>query len=325
MRNPIRSLQYVLFVLLGLSAGSAAFAQNFPDKPLKLAVPYTAGGGVDTTARTLADKLGARLGQPVVVENKPGAGTMLATDFVAKSKPDGYTLLFGTSSAFTVVQHTYSKVAYKPEDLQPIAMVNTFPWTFTVNPEVIPVNNWKEFVDFVRANPGKVNFGSSGMGTSPHLLFELLKMRQNLDMFAVHYKGTALQDLLAGRIGMVMDSPPPLLPHYASGKLRALAVGGTRERISALPNVPTFIEVGVPELSLGAWGALFAPAGTPRPIVDKLYTATVAVVNDPDMRTRILSIAGSPRTATPEEMEAQIKADSRMWKDVVDKIGLKLD
>jgi tripartite-type tricarboxylate transporter receptor subunit TctC len=315
-----------LVALCGLAIGPAA-AQTYPDHPIRLIVPYTPGGQFDIHARMIADRMSPKLGQPVLIENKPGAGTMLAADYVAKQKNDGYTILFSGANMFAIAPHVYRNVPYKTSDFQTISMVSELPMGFVVNTNVLPVKDFKELIAYAKANPGKVSFGTSGTGGAQHLLGELAKMRAGIDIVHVGYRGTgqAIQDLLGGQIPMASDGLVAYIPHTKDGgPLRILGVS-SRERMVGIPDVPTFAEQGFPDLTVASWGGFVAPAGTPKEIIDKLHDAIVAADNAPDVQERIVKDAAVPRTSTPAEFDAVIAADYARWGEVVKKLNLKLD
>jgi tripartite-type tricarboxylate transporter receptor subunit TctC len=305
-----------------LVAGGAAHAQGWPDHPLKLVVPYTAGGQFDVVARMVAERMGQTLGQPVVVENKPGAGTLLGADYVAKSRPDGYTLFYAGANAFAIAPHLFARVPYQRSDFQTISLVSELPMGLVVDAK-LPVKTLEEFLAYVKANPGKVNFGTSGEGGAQHLLCELVKDRTGISMQHIGYKGTAqvLQDLLPGRVSAACDGLLAYVPHMKAGAVRILAVSSS-QRLAALPDVPTFAEKGIPDATVSAWGGIMAPAGIPPAVRQKLHDAVAAAVNSTEVRQRISADAAVPRSTTPEEFDAIIGADYEKWGGVIRKLGL---
>ena len=305
-----RKLAAALAASAALVAVSTAFAQSYPSRPVKIIVPYTAGGSSDFTARLLAEKLGPLLGGQVLVENKPGGNTLIATEFVVKSPPDGYTLLLAGLTTYGAQPHLYTKLPYDVlKDLQPINNAIISPLVISVHPSV-PVKNVKELVAYAKANPGKVNFGSAGVGNTLHLATELFKLQTGVLIVDVPYKGAsqAVVDLLAGNIQMMFDLVQTPLQHINAGKLRAL--GTTWEkRAGALPNVPTMIEQGF-DYNFGAMIGIFGPAGMPRDVVTRLHSEISKVMLMPDVRESFAKQAMEPLTfATPEAYAAQFRKD----------------
>jgi tripartite-type tricarboxylate transporter receptor subunit TctC len=309
-----------------LAAAGSAFAQGnpaaWPDRPIKLVVPYTAGGQFDVVARMVAERMGQRLGQPVVVENKPGGGTVPGADFVAKSKPDGYTLFYAGANAFAIAPHLLSKIPYQRSDFQTISLVSELPMGLVVN-AAVPAKTLEEFVAYAKANPGKVNFGTSGEGGAQHLLCELVKDRTGIDMQHVGYKGTAqvLQDLLPNRVNAACDGLLAYVPHHRAGTVRIVGVSSS-QRLPALPDVPTFGERNIGDATVSAWGGIVAPAGIPPAVRQKLHEAVTAAVNSPEVRQRITNDAAVPRTTTPEEFDTLIRTDYDKWGAVIRKLNL---
>ena len=317
----------ILALAAALLLAAPALAQ-YPDKPVKLVVPYPPGGQFDIHARILADKASPRLGQRIVIENKPGAATMLGAEYVAGQKPDGYTLLWAGANMFTIAPHVYKEVRYKQSDFQTITLVNDLPMGFEVNAAKLGVTDFKTFVAYAKANKGKISYGVSGTGGLQHLMCELINMQLGLDMFHVAYKGTpeVIQDLRAGEIQAACDGMTAYLPLHrdAAGTVRILAqTAGTRAEAAA--DVPTFRELGYPDLTFATWGGIVAPAGTPKDALDKLGAAFTAANQDPEVAALVVKGAAIPRTSTPAEFDAVIKADYERWGAVVRKLGLKLD
>jgi tripartite-type tricarboxylate transporter receptor subunit TctC len=318
--------------LAALVATQSAGAQTYPDRPIKMVVPYTPGGQFDIHARLLAEKMGTTLGQPVVIENRPGAGTMLGAEAVARAKNDGYTLLFSGSNMFAILPHTYSKLPYTVGDFQTITTVSDLPMGLVVDAKKVPAGDIKEFIELVRANPGKIDFGSSGTGGAQHLLGELAKMRMGLEMNQVSFRGTpeVLAAMLGGHVPVAFDGIVAYLPSAGlasagkGGPLRILGISSA-QRLAAAPWVPTFAEAGYPDMTVSTRGGIVAPAGTPRPIINKLHDAIVTANSDAEIRRKVIEGAAVPRTSTPEEFDAMIKADSALWGEVVSKLNLKLN
>jgi tripartite-type tricarboxylate transporter receptor subunit TctC len=314
-------------MLLALLAGAwlaagAAHAQAWPERPLKLVVPYTAGGQFDVVARMVADRMSQSLGQPVIVENRPGGGTLLGADYVAKARPDGYTLFYAGANAFAIAPHLNAKMPFQRGEFQTVSLVSELPMGLVVHASV-PARTLEEFIAYVKANPGKLNFGTSGEGGAQHLLCELVKDRAGIDMVHVGYKGTAqvLQDLLPGRVGAACDGLLAYAPHAKAGAVRILAVSSAG-RLPALPDVPTFAEKGLPDATVASWGGIMVSAGVPPAVRARLVQAVTAAASAPEVRQRISDDAAVPRTSTPEEFDAVIRADYDKWGGVIRKLGL---
>ncbi|MGH6625974.1 MAG: Bug family tripartite tricarboxylate transporter substrate binding protein [Burkholderiaceae bacterium] len=301
---------------LGLITG-AAFAQTWPAKPISLIVPFPAGGTTDVLARAVGQELSKSLGQPVVVENKPGAGATLGADFVAKSRADGHTLLMGAVH-HTIATSVYKKLPYDfQKDLTPVTTVALVPNVLVVNPNV-PAKNVKELLALAKAEPGKLTYGSNGNGTGQHLIGAQFEGMGGVQMLHVPYKGSGplTTDLLGGQITMSFDTITPVLPHIKGGKLRALAVT-TLKRSVALPDVPTLDESGLRGFNLGTWFGVLAPAGTPKEIVTRLNTELVKIIHTPDFKKRMEDIGAEPVGNTPEQMARQIKEDTERFAKLV--------
>ncbi|HWH84111.1 MAG TPA: tripartite tricarboxylate transporter substrate binding protein [Burkholderiaceae bacterium] len=299
-----------------LSAG-AALAQAWPQKPISLIVPFPAGGTTDVLARALADKLTQSLGQAVIVESKPGAGATLGADYVAKSKPDGYTLLVGAVH-HTIASSVYKKLPYDfQKDLAPITEIALVPNVLVVN-AATPAKNVAELVAMLKAQPGKFNYGSNGNGTAQHLIGTQFENLTGTSIAHIPYKGSAplATDLLGGQITMSFDTVTPVLQHIKSGKLRALAVT-TATRSSALPDVPTLDEAGLKGFDIGTWFGVLAPAATPKEIVARLNAEMVKIIKSPDFRKRMEEIGAEPIGNSPEQMAAQIKGETEKFAKLV--------
>ena len=322
----VRSL--VLMLLLGLSlaiSAGAAFAQSYPQKPIALIVPFPPGGTTDVLARALGFELGKSLGQQVIVESKPGAGATLGADFVAKAKPDGYTLLMGAVH-HTIATSVYRKLPYDfQRDLTPITIVALVPNVLVVNAE-LPANNVKELIALAKASPGKLTYGSNGLGTAQHLIGAQFEQMAGVSMLHVPYKGSGplATDLLGGQINMSFDTVTPVLPHIKSGKMRALAVT-TAKRSPALPDVPTLAESGLTGFDLGTWFGVLAPARTPPEIIAKLSSEMSKIIQSPDFKKRMDDIGAEPIGNTPAQMATQIKADTERFAALVKEAKVSLD
>ncbi|WP_421956749.1 tripartite tricarboxylate transporter substrate binding protein [Polaromonas sp.] len=305
-------------------AGSAVFAQAapagpapWPVKPISLIVPFPAGGTTDVLARAMGLELSKSLGQPVIVESRPGAGATLGADFVAKSKADGYTLLMGAVH-HTIATSVYRKLPYDfQKDFAPISTVALVPNVLVVNPGV-PAKNVKELLALARAEPGKLTYGSNGNGTGQHLIGAQFEGMGGVQMLHVPYKGSGplTTDLLGGQITMSFDTVTPVLAHIKAGKLRALAVT-TNRRSPALPDVPTLDEAGLKGFNFGTWFGLLAPAATPRALVVRLNTELVKIIHSPDFRKKMEDIGAEPVGDTPEQMARQIKDDTERFAKLV--------
>ena len=323
MNRRIASLTLALALSL---VSMLAAAQAWPSKPIKYIVPFAPGGTTDILGRTIADKLSIALGQPVVIENKPGAGGGLGAEFVAKAAPDGYTIMGGTISTHAINASLYKDLPYDPvKNFVPITLIARVPNMLVINPNV-PAKNVQELVALLKANPGKYTFASSGNGTSQHLSGELFKIQAGVDMQHIPYKGSppALQDVMGGQVTMTFDNITTAWPLAKDGKLRAVAVT-TAKRSSIAPDVPTLAEAGLPGYEIGSWQGVFAPAGTPPEIVKRLNAEIVKIINSPDVQQRLSTLGAEPAPNTPEEFAAMVKLEVVKWADVVKKSGAKVD
>jgi tripartite-type tricarboxylate transporter receptor subunit TctC len=322
-------MKRIASLLLGVAlAAFAAFAhaQAWPSKPIKWIVPFAPGGTTDILARVVGEKLAITLGQPVVVENKPGAGGGVGADFTAKAAPDGYTIMGGTISTHAINASLYNKLPYDPvKDFVAITLIARVPNLLVVTPS-IPASNVKELIALLKANPGKYSFASSGNGTSQHLSGELFKTMAGVDMQHIPYKGSppALQDVVGGQVAMTFDNITTAWPLAKGGKLKALAVT-TAKRSAIAPDVPTLAESGLPGFEVGSWQGVFAPAGTPPEIVKRLNTEIVKILKLPDVQEKLVGLGAEPVGNTSEEFTAMVKAEVVKWADVVKKSGAKVD
>ncbi len=295
----------------------AAHADDYPSHPIKLIVPYAPGGGADAVARIIAKRVSGTIGQPIVVENRGGAGSIIGTEDVHKADPDGYTLLLGQSGPISINPAVYKELPYDPEkDFAPITMTTAYPYILVVNAK-LPARTLQDFVAMVKAKPGEFNYGSTGVGSANQLVTELFSSKAGLKMVHVPYLGTALAvaDLLAGQVTMVFADPVSALPHIKAGTLRALAVT-SKERSAVAPDVPTIAESGYPGFDAIAWHGILAPAKTPPPIIAKLHDQIVAALNDPATKALLEAQAMQTVGDTPEEFAAFIKQDIAVWKKV---------
>jgi len=312
-----------LFFVFLLTAFQTATAQTFPSRPVKLVVGFTPGGGVDIAARTLAPKLSELIGQPVIVENKPGAGTNIANEFVAKAAPDGTTLLVNTS-AVAINMSLYRDLPFDTlRDFAPVSIFSESPNILVVNSKTAAAS-MKEFLALARANPGKLNYSSAGSGTTQHLSAELLELRTGISMVHVPYKGTApsLTALIAGEVDMTFANIPAILQHVKSGRLRPLASTGTR-RAALMADVPTMKEAGVDGVEVTAWYGVLAPAATPKEMVAGLSAAVAKAAHDPEMRKRLAEQGAEPVGNSAEEFARLLKDEVAKWAEVVKASGAK--
>ena len=324
--------RHCLELLLGASmVALAAFAFGqapaaYPTKPIRLVVPFPPGGATDILAREVAKHLTDAWGQSVVVDNRPGAGGNIGSELVAKSPPDGYTLEMGTVGTHAINTSLYSKMPYDHiKDFVPVILVAGVPNVLEVNPSV-PVNSVQELIAYAKANPGKLNFASSGSGTSIHLSGELFKVMAGVQMTHIPYKGSApaLADLIGGQVQLMFDNLPPSLPQIKAGKLRALAVTSAT-RAPALPDVPTVAEAGLPGFEASSWFGVLAPAGTPPAIVTKLNAEIAKWLTTPEAKEKLASVGANIAGGTPEDFARHIQAETAKWAKVVKESGAKVD
>lgn len=311
-----RHLIQALAVAATMASG-AAMAQAWPNKPISLIVPFPAGGTTDVLARALAEKLQQSLGQPVIVESKPGAGATLGADYVVKSKPDGYTLLVGAVH-HTIASSVYKKLPYDfQKDLAPITTIALVPNVLVVN-AATPVKSVAELVALLKSQAGKHNYGSNGNGTAQHLIGTQFENMTGTEFAHIPYKGSGplATDLLGGQITMSFDTVTPVLPHIKAGKLRPLAVT-TAKRSSALPDVPTLDEAGLKGFNIGTWFGVLAPAATPKDIVARLNTEMVKIIQSPEFRKRMGEIGAEPIGDSTDQMAAQIKNETEKFAKLV--------
>ena len=314
-------LAFVLMLVAALSS-----AQTYPTKPIRLVVPFPPGGATDILARDVAQKLTEAWGQSVIVDNRPGAGGNIGSELVAKSAPDGYTLEMGTVGTHAINASLYAKMPYDHvKDFTPVILVAGVPNVLVVTPS-LPVSSVAELIAYAKANPGKLNFASSGNGTSIHLSGELFKVMAGVQMTHIPYKGSApaLQDLIAGQVQLMFDNLPPSLPQIKAGKLRALAVTSLA-RAPALPDVPTLAESGLPGFEASSWFGILAPAGTPAPIVAKLNAEVAKWLATPEAKEKLLKQGANPAGGTPEDFAKHIAAETAKWAKVVKDSGAKID
>ena len=307
------------------AAAPAALAQNYPTRPVRIIVPFSAGGPADLLGRILAEKLQHSLGQPIVVLNKDGAGTILGVDMAAKSLPDGYTLLLG-SLAMVINSSAGRRLPYDLlKDLRPVTLAFTQPLILVLQPAV-PINSVKELIAFAKANPGKLTFGSSGVGTSIHLTTELFKIAVGIEMTHVPYKGVApaLTDLIGGQVDLMFPGITPAMPHVRSGKLKALAVT-SRKRTPVVPAMPTLIELGVADFESAGWYGVLVPAGTPAAISARLNAEITKVMNLPDVMENLARHGGEATASTPERFASFIGEELKKWTQVIQSAKIKVE
>ncbi|HEU4921614.1 MAG TPA: tripartite tricarboxylate transporter substrate binding protein [Burkholderiales bacterium] len=313
-----------LVFFLGALFALAAWAQPYPSKPVRLIVGFPAGGPADIFGRTLAQGMAPELGQPVVVENVSGVGGVLGVDRAAKAAPDGYTLCINSASPLVIAPYSLSKIPYDvKEDFAFITLVVRVPEVVAVHPS-LPVNSLSELISYARANPGKVNFGSAGSGSITHLAGELLKAEAKVDLVHVPYKGAApaVNDLLGGQVQMGIFDVPVLLGHIRSGKLKALALT-SRQRAASLPEVPTTVELGYPNVNSDNWYGLVAAAGTPAEVQRRIHAAAVAALRSPAVEEQFAKVGGIASPGTSEEYRSFIAAEQAKWSKIVQAIGFK--
>src|SRR6185436_13875838 len=306
------------------TASTAAIAQPYPSQPIKIIVSLAPGGVADIVARAFAAKLGEQ-GKQVVVENRTGGGGMIGADAAAKSTPDGYTLYMGFHATQSILPHM-QKLPYDPaKDFVPVVFIATSPNILIVHPSV-PVNTPQELIAYIKANPGKLSIGSPGLGSSGHLAAEQFKQINNLEMAPVHYRGAApaLQDLVAGHVQVMFDIVPLTKEQLAAGKVRALAITAAK-REPAVPNVPTFAELGMPGIEGGPWFGLFAPAGTPRAAVDWINAEAIKAFSSPDLKARLEGQGLTLPLGTPEAFGAHVAAETARWGEVIRKGNIKAE
>ena len=299
-----------------LIACTPAWGQPYPSRVIKLVVPYATGGGVDIIARSVADGMRKQFPQAIVVENRPGAGGNVAFAYVAKSDPDGYTLLMG-ANAIVVNKFLYATLPYDPRELTPVALVGTVPMVLLATAS-LPVANAREAVALMKAKPGTLNFGSGGRGTAEHLAYELLKSRAGVDAVHVPYKGGAavLTDLIAGQVQMMFTNQLAAMPYIKSGQLKGLGLTGA-ERSPQLPQLPTLMEQGVPDFVMTVWWGVLGPTGIPRPVIAQINQAVNAALASPELKARVESLGAQPQPGTPEQFADFLAKESATWGAVI--------
>jgi len=317
---------FAAITILSLSLTQASRAEEYPARPIKLLVGAPAGGTTDTIARAISEPMAAALKQPVLVENRPGAGGNLAAAAVAKSTPDGYTLLMGASGPLAINASLFSKLPYDPaKDFAPVVLSASVPLVLVAHPS-LPVKNVREFIALIKARPGQFNYASAGPGSPQHLTAEMFKFMTKVEMTHIPYKGSgpAIVDLIGGQIPFAFESMIPVLPHVKGGKLRGLAVTSAT-RSPVLPEIATVAEGGVPGFESIAWYGVVAPAGTPKEIVAKLNGEMVRIANMPDIKQRLMEMGSPPVAGTPDQFGALIRSEIPKWAKVVKQANVSLD
>jgi tripartite-type tricarboxylate transporter receptor subunit TctC len=314
-----------LLAVLALAAGSA-LAQSWPTKPVKVVVPFPAGGPTDVLTRVLSDKLAAALGQPVVVENKPGAGGSIGSDLVAKSPPDGYTLVMATTSTHSIGPYLVAKFPYDPQkDFTPIVWVGNATNILVVS-ATLPVGNVAELIALAKKDPGKLNYATSGIGTVVHLTSEHFASMAGVKLTHVPYKGVQLSipDLISGQVSILFDNIMTAQPHIKGGKVRALGISSP-QRSPLVPDVPTIAESGLPGFESLTWFGLFGPAGTPAPIVERVNAEINKALKDPEILARFATLGFEPAGGTPADFAAVVERDARKWSKVIKDANVKAE
>jgi tripartite-type tricarboxylate transporter receptor subunit TctC len=322
----MKSALILSLITLWCALALPAHAQSYPTKPVRMIVPYPPGGGNDTFGRLFAAKLGERTGQPFLVENRPGAGTMIGTEAAAKSAPDGYTILLSSIATHALSPNLYSRVPYDPiKDFAPITLLGIAPTVLVINQD-LPAKSLQELIALAKSKPGALAYASGGNGTPPHINAEVFKAVAGVDLLHVAYKGggPALTDLMAGRVHVMLDTAASAMPHVRGGKLRPLALSAPK-RSAEYPDLPTFAEAGLPQYDTNAWYSMHAPAGTPSEIVRRLNRELVAILKDPEILARFKQLSTDPVGNSPEEFGAFVKVELEKYARIIKAAGIKLD
>ena len=324
-RHAIAAATALMVAAPFFSVAGAAQAQSFPSKPLRIVVPFAAGGPTDAIARVIAERMTADLGQPVLIENKPGASTMLGAEIVARAPKDGYTLLLGTTSTFATNPHLYKSISYQLSDFAPVALMAKTDWVLTVNND-LPVRTIREFVEYGRTNPGKLNYGMMGVGSSSHFVGKMIEGATTVRMVDVPYKGSgpALADLMGGQVQVYVDAITTSLPLARAGKVRIIGIMGDK-RAAVAPEIPTFFESGFPDVVAQSWYGLFAPAGTPKPVVDRLNVSVQSALRSAEVIRRFSSDGTLVEASTPDSFALMVRRDYDKWGRLITPLGIKLD
>ncbi len=317
----------ILIAAVALAACSAlSSAQNFPTKSIRFLVGFAPGGSTDIVARLIAQKMSDTVGQQVVVDNRSGAGGIIAAEILAKAPPDGHTIFACTTGNFAIQPFLYKTLPFNPDkDLVPVTQSGSLPYIIVVHPS-LPVKNVREFIAFAKTRPGQLNFASSGVGSASHLSPELFKSMAGINLVHVPYKGTgqAMSDLLGGQVVMMFDQPVSSLPHVKAGKLRVLAITSAK-RFPTLSEIPTVAESGIPGFEAISWAGVCAPPGTPREIINRLQSEIAKVLQLPDIKERLLRDGIEPVGSTPEQFQAHIEREKVKWGKVVKDSGARVD
>jgi tripartite-type tricarboxylate transporter receptor subunit TctC len=316
-------MRFLFAALLALSFN--ACGQEWPTRPIRFILPFPPGGSTDILGRLIAERLSAGLGQPVVTENRGGAGGNVGAEAAARAAPDGYTFVL-VAPSLAISPTLYSKINYDPvKDFAPVSLVATVP-NVMITQASLPAQSLQEFIAYAKSKPGALNFGSGGAGTSNHLAGELFNIVAGTNLVHIPYKGVnlAMQDVLAGNVHLVFIGIPAAAPHIRSGKLRALAIVA-QQRSGALPDVPTVAEAGMRDFEVTTWYGVLAPAGTPAPIIQRVNAELVKVMHSPELKDKLAGSGTEPRTSTPEEFAAYIKSEIAKWGEVIRKAGVKAD
>src|SRR6266851_1821853 len=318
-------MKRTILFLVSLVFGTGAFAQ-YPAKPIRIVVPFPAGESVDATARLVGQSWSAALGQQILVDNRGGAGGTIGSEAVAKSAPDGYTLLWGNVGPLAIGPGLYKKLGYDvARDFEPVSLVATLPFVLFASP-VLPANSVIELVAYAKAHPGEINFGSTGVGSGLHLIAELFKSVAGIQIVHVPYKGVAqaLPEMMSGKVQIAFNTIPAFLPHVKVGRLKALAITAA-SRSPLLPDVPAMTEVGLPGVLGGSWHAVVAPTGTPREIVCKLNQTLVATIAVPELRAALIAQGARPVGSSPEELRTFMQEEAAKWVRVIHSSGARAD
>ena len=322
----ISRLATAAIIAISAAMTGAAWGQGYPGKPIRIIVPYPPGGGNDIVVRTIGQKLAENVAQSVIVENKPGAGTLIGAEAAAKSPADGYTVFLGTIATLAINPSLYRQLPYDAiKDFVPVTQIVSYPLVLVTHPEV-PAKSVAELIAYAKERPGKVHYASFGNGSSPHLGTELLKTMTGINIIHVPYKGgaPALADLLGGQVAMMFMDLPPVMQHIRSGRIRALAMS-TAQRTPLMPDLPTMMEAGVPGFGFSSWAGLVVPAGTATEIVNRLHREVVRALGYPEVAKQLSGLGADPVGSTPQQFGDLIKSETVMWAKVVKDSGAKVD